>query len=71
MIPRDQPDLKENGTFFSAVLIYMANVLLLATMLCLVPGGLNFKSYAVHWVSLFSGAMDFSETILRQVVTQL
>ncbi len=71
MIPRDQPDLKENGTLLSVVLIYLANVLLLATMLCLVPGGLNFKSYAVHWVSLFSGAMDFSESILQQVVTQL
>jgi len=71
MIPRDQPDLKENGTFFSIILIYLANVLLLATMLCLVPGGLNFKSYAVHWVSLFSGVMDFSEKILRQIITQL
>ena len=71
MIPRDQPDLKENGTFFSLVLIYLANVLLLATMLCLVPGGLNFKSYAIHWVSIFSKVMDSTEALLQQVVTQL
>ncbi|MGJ8671892.1 hypothetical protein [Rubritalea sp.] len=66
MIPRDQPDLKENGTFFSLVIIYLANVLLLAIMLCLVPGGLSFKSYAVHWVSLFSHFMEFSEVLMRK-----
>lgn len=66
MIPRDQPDLKENGTFFSLVIIYLANVLLLAGMLCVVPGGLNFKSYAIHWVSLMSNAIDFSIKIAQQ-----
>jgi hypothetical protein len=35
MIPRDQPDLKENGTFFSLVVIYFANLVLLALLLCL------------------------------------
>ena len=67
MIPRDQPDLKENGTFFSLVIIYLANVLLLATMLCIVPGGLSFQSYAVHWVSLFSHFMEFTEILVRKV----
>jgi hypothetical protein len=70
MIPRDQPDLKENGTFFSLVIIYLANVLLLATMLCLVPGGLNFKSYAVHWVSLFSQFVDFAEVLMLRAATK-
>lgn len=54
MIPRDQPDLKENGTFFSLVVIYLANVLLLAGMLCVVPGGLRFTTYFYHWYVLFS-----------------
>lgn len=67
MIPRDQPDLKENGTFFSLVLIYLANVLLLATMLCVVPGGLNFQSYAIHWVSLFSHFIDFCEILILKI----
>lgn len=35
MIPRDQPDLKENGTFFSLVVIYLANLLVMALLLCL------------------------------------
>ncbi len=58
MIPRDQPDLKENGTFFSVVIIYLANVLLLAGMLCVIPGGLSFQSYATHWISLASNFIE-------------
>ncbi len=53
MIPRDQPDLKENGSFFSLTIIYLANILLLATMLCLSPSGINFKSYCYQWINLF------------------
>ena len=34
MIPRDQPDLKENGTFLSLVVIYLANLLVLVGLLC-------------------------------------
>lgn len=34
MIPRDQPDLKENGTFLSLVIIYFANLLVLVGLLC-------------------------------------
>lgn len=34
MIPRDQPDLRENGTFLSLVVIYLANLLVLAGLLC-------------------------------------
>lgn len=59
MIPRDQPDLKENGTFFSLVIIYLANVLLLAGMLCFVPGGLKITTYFYHWYVLFSDFITF------------
>ncbi len=52
MIPRDQPDLKENGSFFSLTIIYLANVLLLAFMLCLVTNELNLKDYAYQWLNL-------------------
>lgn len=34
MIPRDQPDLKENGTFLSLVVILFANLLVLVGLLC-------------------------------------
>ncbi len=52
MIPRDQPDLKENGTFFSLAIIYLANVLLLAALLCLAPNGFSFKNYCYQWLNL-------------------
>jgi len=35
MIPRDQPDLKENGTFLSLVVIFLGNLLVLVALLCL------------------------------------
>lgn len=53
MIPRDQPDLKENGSFFSLTVIYLANILLLATLLCLSPSGITFKAYCYQWINLF------------------
>ncbi len=34
MIPRDQPDLKENGTFLSVVVISLANLLVLIALVC-------------------------------------
>lgn len=66
MIPRDQPDLKENGTFFSLVVIYLANVLLLATLLCLVPEGLTFSAYLYNWVVLFMDFIDFCYTLVAK-----
>lgn len=49
MIPRDQPDLKENDTFFSLVIIYLANILILATMLCLSSRTLTFEHFTAAW----------------------
>jgi hypothetical protein len=52
MIPRDQPDLKENGTFFSLVIIYLANVLVLVLLLCLASQNpiQNMRDFALEWV---------------------
>lgn len=52
MIPRDQPDLKENGTFFSLVIIYLANVLVLVLLLCLAAQNpvQNMRDFAMEWV---------------------
>ena len=52
MIPRDQPDLKENGSFFSLTVIYLINILLLALLLCLSSSGITFKSYCYQWINL-------------------
>ena len=52
MIPRDQPDLKENGTFLSLVVIYLANLLVLAGLLCVAGDSpwQNSKEFALEWL---------------------
>jgi hypothetical protein len=52
MIPRDQPDLRENGTFLSLVVIYMANLLVLAALLCLAADSplANSREFLVDWI---------------------
>lgn len=52
MIPRDQPDLQENGFFFSIVVIYLVNVIVLSALLCLAPGNLTWH----HWANQFLDA---------------
>ena len=34
MLPKDQPDLKENGTFLSLVVILLANLIVLSALMC-------------------------------------
>ncbi len=52
MIPRDQPDLRQNGTFLSLVVIYLANLLVLAALLCLADGSPadNASAFAREWL---------------------
>jgi hypothetical protein len=57
MIPRDQPDLRENGTFLSLVVIYLANVLVLVMLLCAAED------------SPVATARDFAREWLRHAIT--
>jgi len=50
IIPRDQPDLKENGTFLSLTIIYLANVVLLSGLLCLTPL-LTWRDFVYNWAN--------------------
>lgn len=52
MLPRDQPDLKEHGTFFSLVLIYLVNVLLLVGLLCLAADSPleDARRFLLEWI---------------------
>ena len=52
MIPRDQPDLRENGTLLSLVVIFLANLLALVLLLCVAgdsPWG-NMREFGMEWV---------------------
>ena len=64
MIPRDQPDLKENGTFLSLVIIYLANLLVLVGLLCVATESplRNTREFGMEW---FRHAATWGDMILR------
>ena len=45
MIPKNQTDLTDQGTFFSLVVIYLMNLLLLSAMLILASRQITFESF--------------------------
>jgi hypothetical protein len=45
MIPKNQTDLSDQGTFFSLVVIYLMNVLLLSVMLILASPHMTFAGF--------------------------
>ena len=51
IIPRDQPDLKENGTFLSLNVIYIANVVLLSGLLCIASRDLSWRDFVYNWAN--------------------
>jgi positive regulator of sigma E activity len=60
MIPKNQTDLSDQGTFFSLVLIYLMNLILLSVMLVLASPQITFAAFGAdlltnvssfsHWV---------------------
>lgn len=72
MIPKDQPDLKEHGTFFSLLIIVFCNLLLLAAMVCAASPELTFKGFAFNWANiawdLAEAGIDQAKVIARQVM---
>lgn len=64
MIPRDQPDLRENGTFLSLVIIYLANLLLLVVLLCAAHDHplQSAKEFGIDWMR---NAVLAGDTALR------
>ncbi len=66
MIPRDQPDLKDNGTFLSLVLIWFGNIIVLIGLLCLAaPAPLeSLKEFGFSW---FGTAMTWGDAALRAI----
>jgi hypothetical protein len=63
MIPKKQTDLTDNGTFFSLVVIYLMNLLLLSVMLVLASSQITFANLGrdflanadkfARWISTF------------------
>jgi hypothetical protein len=51
MIPKNQTDLSDQGTFFSLVVIYLMNLVLLSAMLILASPDIAFASFGADLVS--------------------
>jgi hypothetical protein len=60
MIPRDQPDLKDNGTFLSLVVIYLANLMVLVLLFCLAAESplRDVRDFAMEWLRHAATAGD-------------
>ena len=55
MIPKSQTDLTDHGTFFSLVVIYLMNLLLLSVMLVIASGRITFASFGAELVENITG----------------
>lgn len=62
MIPKGQPDLTYGGTFFSLVLIYTLNLLILAVLLIIASPGVSWFGFARD---LVHNAANFSHLLFR------
>ena len=67
MITRDQPDLQEQGNFFSLVFIYLANLLVLVAMLCAASSSEYFTwaGFGHGWLRNAAAAWEGTQAILR------
>ncbi|HXA08751.1 MAG TPA: hypothetical protein VNW28_02145 [Chthoniobacterales bacterium] len=50
MIPKNQSDLRDNGTIFSLVVIYLMNLLLLSAMLIIASPNITFAGFGADMV---------------------
>lgn len=67
MIPRDQPDLRENGTFLSLMIIYLANIAVLVMLTCLASPDMGFRAFAAEWVDNAREARRAAEALWQEM----
>ncbi len=69
MIPKNQTDLSDHGTFFSLVVIYLMNLLLLSVMLVLASPQITFAAFVADLLTNISNfaswIVDLGERISR------
>ena len=61
MIPKNQTDLSDQGTFFSLVVIYLMNLLLLSVMLILASRQITFAGFGAD---LLTNLSNFSQWVV-------
>jgi hypothetical protein len=70
MIPRDQPDLRDNGTFLSLMIIYLANVLVLVCLLCISSNSpwQTTQDFWMEWVKTAVTGAEHSYRAIHRVM---
>ncbi len=63
MIPKNQTDLTEQGTFFSLVVIYLMNLLLLSVMLILASPAITFGNFGAELSENFFNLSQWISTL--------
>jgi len=64
MIPKNQSDLRDNGTIFSLVVIYLINLLLLSAMLIIASPHISFASFGADMVQNIA---NFSHAVVTMM----
>src|SRR5437870_804239 len=67
MIPKNQTDLSDQGTFFSLVVIYLMNLALLSVMLILASPDIKFASFGADLVTIFGHFTQWTLELLRGI----
>ena len=67
MIPKNQTDLSDQGTFFSLVVIYLMNLLLLSVMLILASTDITFTSFGADLVTNFGHFTQWTLELLHDL----
>ena len=69
MIRREQPDLDQNGRLFSFVIIFIANILLICTMLIIASPTATFEGFGISLLentrTLFSRFFESAREVFR------
>jgi hypothetical protein len=68
MIPKNQTDLSDQGTFFSLVVIYLMNLFLLSTMLILASPHITFAGFGADLLTNLSNFSTWLADLLQESV---
>jgi hypothetical protein len=64
MVTKNQTDLTEHGTFFSLVLIYLLNLILLSIMLVVASAQISFADFGSEIVTAISSVADWIGSLI-------
>src|SRR5438034_2003083 len=68
MIPKNQTDLSEQGTFFSLIVIYLMNFLLLSVMLILASPQITFAGFGANLLTNLSNFSNWLVDLFQEFV---